>query len=336
MTSATLSSTSVLLENYLEEALGEPRVAVRDFHKISDGSETEVFAFDMRIRHQRTPLVFRRYVGGGGCLKAASEAHALRCLARSAVPVPRVIAAEPTDKPLGFPFLVEERVEGEQMSSSDLRMPLNQLPPLLHRFVDLFITLHTLDISSLGILAPGRFAYPRSPLDYAERKIEETRARIREFELVEFQPVLKWLEHRLPKMSCRRPSLLHNDLQPTNILMRGNDVAAILDWSAAEIGDYHADLASSALWGSTSSMPTLRETFLMAYADRRPFNKDTLLAYEVLVACRSLVNLAIVLKYGEEPVGLRRDAVVPLAEMRWRRTAEFLEARTSIWLPGPA
>lgn len=333
MTTAT--SLSSVLEDYLEDALGEPRVAVRDLHKIGEGTETEIFAFDMRIRHQRTPLVLRQYVAGGGCLKAAWEAHALRCLARSAVPVPRVIAAEPTDKPLGHPFLIEERVEGQPMTQADLRMPLNQLPPLLHRFVDLFITLHTLDISSLGILAPGRFAYPRGPLDYAERKIEETRARVKEFELVEFHPVVKWLEGRLPRMVCRRPSLLHNDMQPGNILMRGNDVAAILDWSAAEIGDYHADLAASSLWGSTSRIPTIREAFLMAYGDRRPYSKDTLLSYEVLVACRRLMNLAIVLRYGEEPVGLRRDAVVPVAELTWRRTALFLQARTGIWLPFP-
>jgi aminoglycoside phosphotransferase (APT) family kinase protein len=78
---------------------------------------------------------------------------------------------------------------------------------------------------------------------------------------------LRAIEPRLAKVDERRPSLLHGDCHPGNILVDGDTVTAMIDWEEAGLGDPRIDVC----WLDAAIRrrdPYLADLFLGAYEER--------------------------------------------------------------------
>jgi len=181
----------------------------------------------------------------------ALQVRALKLLAGTNVPVPRVLWFEPEDRSvLGAPFYVMARVAG--------RVPTDQPPyhsggwmteaspaereAIWWGGIECLAKIHGLDWRALGfgflekpeLGANGlerQLAYYRSYLAWAARGQEQPT----------IEAALVWLEKHAPadEPTC----LLWGDARIGNIIFDGTRPAAVIDWEMVTLGSPEADLA---------------------------------------------------------------------------------------------
>jgi aminoglycoside phosphotransferase (APT) family kinase protein len=177
------------------------------------------------------------------------EARLLGALALTAVPHPRLIAVCDDERVLGAVFYLMEPIEGFN--------PVSALPPLhagsadvQHRMglalIEALVTLGSLDHGALGL---GDFGKPDG---YLERQVARWRSQLDGYAELPGWPgpdgigdvatIARWLEANRP--ASFRPGIMHGDFHMANIMYRndGPELAAVVDWELATIGDPLVDL----------------------------------------------------------------------------------------------
>ena len=114
--------------------------------RVGAGWETEIYSFDIEYwlaaQVRRKGLVVRLYPGDGASAKAAHEFRGMRQLYDSGYPVPRVLALEGDGSPLGRPFILMERIDGEILWPLLMNSTGGHQQQLLTLFCELFVRLH--------------------------------------------------------------------------------------------------------------------------------------------------------------------------------------------------
>lgn len=261
------------------------------------------------------------------------EMRVLSALGHTDVPHARLIAACPDASVLGSSFYLMEPIEGFN--------PTLGLPPLhagdpavRHRMgislIDGLLRLARVDYQAVGLTGLGR------PEGFLERQVGRWRRQLHEYRGYERWPgcggipgvdrIADWLE------SCRpagfRPGIMHGDYHLANVMYRNDspELAAIVDWELATIGDPLLDLGLVLTtwprtddptsmkiepWGGFPSAAELRAH----YAENSDRDLTSLQWYEIL-AC---FKLGILLE------GTFARACAGEADMR---TGERFHART--------
>lgn len=205
------------------------------------------------IEHRDGLAVLRRPPDNAISASAASgvrrEYQMLKALHGHA-PVPRVLGFCDDAAVLGVPFAVVEHVDGVAISTT--------LPPAYpataatlqsigEELVDTLGTIHMLDWRLLGIEPPN------APQDYVAKQIHRW-LKARAAESVRDLPLIgelgEWLQARLPLPPPA--SVMHGDFHLDNTLFRRDrpQLAVVIDWELASIGNPYADLALMlAFWG---------------------------------------------------------------------------------------
>jgi aminoglycoside phosphotransferase (APT) family kinase protein len=165
-------------------------------------------------------------------------------------PVPRALGFCDDASVLGVPFAVVEHVDGVAISTT--------LPPAYAagpatldaigaELIDALATVHTLDWRALGIEPPN------APQDYVAKQIRRW-LKARATDSVRALPLITevgaWLEAHLPPPPP--PCVMHGDYHLDNTLFRREapQLAVVIDWELASIGNPYADLALLlAFWG---------------------------------------------------------------------------------------
>lgn len=141
-------------------------------------------------------------------------------LRRAGLPVPDPLLIDLSGEVLPAPYMVISFVAGAPEPEA--------LDPALAQMAGFLARLHDLDPAALDLPAlPGRDDPLPELLDY-------------------LPPDLAGLRGALAGRRLGAPpraSLLHGDFWPGNILWRGCDIAAVIDWEDAALGDPLADLA---------------------------------------------------------------------------------------------
>jgi aminoglycoside phosphotransferase (APT) family kinase protein len=172
------------------------------------------------------------------------------------VPVPEVLGLEEDSGTLGVPFLTMKAVDGEAPLDFPpyhgdgfyAKASADQRRHLWRSTIEALARLHGLDWRSLGLdFVPGGGAdedaethglvYWRSYLDDWIKDDPKERIPV-------FDAALEWLEGNRPAAS--RTSLCWGDAKIGNVLYQREtrEVAAVIDWELATIGNPIADLAS--------------------------------------------------------------------------------------------
>lgn len=177
------------------------------------------------------------------------EARLLAALASTDVPHPRLIAACDETEPLGVSFFLMEAIDGFN-ATEKLPEPHASDAAIRRRMglsmVESIAALHRVDYIAAGL---GDFGRPEG---YLERQVARWKSQLDGYRdcagwpgrhgLPGVDEVADWLEKHLPPASPA--GIVHGDYQFANVLFRRDnaELAAIIDWELASIGDPLVDL----------------------------------------------------------------------------------------------
>lgn len=178
------------------------------------------------------------------------EARVLRALAGTSVPHPELIAVCEDVDVLGAAFYLMEPVDGFNPTLGRLPEPHAGDPALRHcmglAMVDGIVALGAIDIQAADLADFGQIE------NFLERQVSRWYAQLRGYADYAGWPgaqaipgvdaVAAWLEANQPP--AFQPGVLHGDFHLGNVLFRhdGPELAAIVDWELATVGDPLLDL----------------------------------------------------------------------------------------------
>lgn len=185
-------------------------------------------------------IVLRRdFPFGPSESSAPDEFDILARLFQADIAVARPLAAVRDKAVLGQPFLIVERVEGENAAN------LFDQDPLIARSVSLQLAallgkIHALDPRALGIATAGGTAATvqiRSNLAKWKRFWERNRQTCAPLPAAAFA----WLESHVPD-DLSRLVTVHGDARQNNVMIKDGTITALLDWEYVHAGDAAEDL----------------------------------------------------------------------------------------------
>ncbi|GAA3384763.1 phosphotransferase family protein [Cryptosporangium minutisporangium] len=256
-----------------------------------------------RVVFEASSLILRRPPRGPVLPSAhdmGREYRVLSGLQQSAVPVARTAAFEPGPDVLGAPFYLVEDVVGEVYRRPEQTAALapDDRGAIGASVVEALARIHEVDLVETGL---SEFGPPTGYLQRQVRRWGRQWAASKTRDLPVMEELLTRLGTDLPTDS--ETTLVHGDYRLDNMIIRGTDVAAVVDWELSTLGDPLADLALTLLYwaddGSVSSaggvtghpgFPTADE-FAAAYATRTGRELDLLPLYRAFAEFKLAVIL---------------------------------------------
>jgi aminoglycoside phosphotransferase (APT) family kinase protein len=241
-------------------------------------------------------------------------------------PVPHPLFIEEDPHFLGGPFMIQEQVAGSNMLEWMFRRPWHicDAPVRMAIWHD---RLHRLPSEG----------FPDTRPSFLERHLSMLDEQIRNFDFRGLRAGLDWLNRNRPGESGR-PSILHMDFHPINIMIDRGRVTAVLDWHEADVGDRCADVAITLLllktapielpgvWEQISSIPgrwALHRWYRMAYLKRCPCARERLRYYLAWASLRRLCRYGMWLAHGPAITGHKPSSIRFLDAARIRTLESF-------------
>lgn len=222
---------------------------------IGDGHSNVTFALSTHVVLRRPP----RGPLPPSAHDVLREARLLSALEATPVRTPRVLAVCDDTSVIGAPFYVMEWMQGEVIT--------DRLPPALDneaerdrmadRLIDALVELHSVDWQAAGLAGFGK------PTGYLERQVRRFSGlwqhnRTRDLPAVE--QLGHWLSQNMPQSPPA--TVVHGDYRLGNTMFFSGapaQLAAILDWEMATIGDPLMDLGTAlGYWVELDDPPGLQ------------------------------------------------------------------------------
>ncbi len=170
------------------------------------------------------------------------EFRVLSALAATTVPVPATVHLCEDPEPLGAPFYVMEFVPGVVVRSRtqcEQDLGPEGTTAVVNRLVDVLAELHTVDPAAVGLADFGR------PEGYLTRQVTRWRKQLdasRSRDVTGIDELHDRLAASVPVST--RSALLHGDYRLDNVVVdpAARDIAGVLDWEMATLGDPLADV----------------------------------------------------------------------------------------------
>lgn len=283
---------------------GLPPGEIREVGRLTGGTQNILLQFERGGRRfvLRRPPIHKR---ANSDETMRREARVLAALKRTDVPHPGLIAACDDEAVLGAAFYLMEPVNG--FNASQELPELHRNDPVIRRgmgfaMAEGIAALGAIDYRAVGLEGLGR------PEGYLERQVSRWRHQLDSYSEMEGYPgpeipgveeIAKWLEDNRPPDS--RAGILHGDYHVANVMFSydGPELAAIIDWELATVGDPLLDLgALVASWpddegktplgnsnGVLSGLPSARE-MIHHYGERSMRSLDSIDWYVVLACYR--------------------------------------------------
>jgi len=169
------------------------------------------------------------------------EHRVISALEPTDVPVPKTYALCEDPDVLGAPFYVMERVEGTPYRLASQLEPLGaeRTESISTRMVDTLAALHGVDADTAGL---GDFGRPEGFLERQVRRWNKQLDASRSRDLAGVDELHSLLATNIP--TEQTPTVVHGDFRLDNLLVdRDDQVAAVIDWEMATVGDPLTDVA---------------------------------------------------------------------------------------------
>jgi aminoglycoside phosphotransferase (APT) family kinase protein len=302
---ATPPKVQEKIAGYLESKIPRARnLALSDFVHSAGGWSHEIYVFyatwneDGRAMRQGFCL---RKDPGSGLLRELSnlreQFRVIKALEATPAPTPKAYWYEEDPSLLGGPFFVMEKVEGEvpnpwSRAGKQFYADAAKRGKLPRSFVEALASLHNLDWRDVGLDFIG---VPGEGKDFALREIAKWESLIDQ-SIRKPEPVLTelllWLKANAPE--TRRLAFVHGAYRTGNLIIKDDQIAAIIDWELQVIGDPMYDVAYVLSNLNREGSPLLscvveREFFLDYYQQLTGLTIDLEVCryYEILYMMRS-------------------------------------------------
>ncbi|MBX3480834.1 MAG: phosphotransferase family protein [Caulobacter sp.] len=238
--------------------------AFMDAHKLGEGPLTDLIVLTggtqnilLKFTRAGRAFVLRRpppKLRANSNETMRREARVLAALAGSDVPHPGLIAACPEETMDGAAFYLMEPIDGFNPTVGLPALHAGD-PAVRHRMglalVDGIVALSRIDIAAVGLQSLGKSE------GWLERQAPRWKAQFDSYaafpdwcnEIPGVDEVGAWLEAHRPARF--RPGLIHGDYHLANVMYRhdSGELAAIVDWELASVGDPLLDLGwLMAMW----------------------------------------------------------------------------------------
>ena len=167
---------------------------------------------------------------------------------------------------------------------------------------------------------------------FIDRWLDDARGILQNFPEFNAPLFLEWVTARRDLFACARPSPVHQDFHPGNILVRADDSAVVIDWTNFAVTDPRFDLAWTLVLAYAYSGQTLRDQIFSGYQHHAGKQVEQIEAFEAIVCARRLLDLTISLTQGAQRMGMNAQAVEAMrANMEaHRRVHRLLIERTGL------
>ena len=173
---------------------------------------------------------------------ARDEFQLLTTLKRAGLPVAEALYLCEGHQP---PFLITAFVEGSA------RFDAVDQDAFSRRLAEVLNSIHSLDLGAYELSFLSQ-PLPR-PLPEASgmgdilSEATDSQTGVQSSGRSAHYEIEKAMQRALPRVAFNKPALLHGDFWPGNLLWNGGELAAIIDWEDAMLGDPLADLGKSRL-----------------------------------------------------------------------------------------
>jgi aminoglycoside phosphotransferase (APT) family kinase protein len=304
-------------------------------HPVPNGWEAWTYTLELgphpALPDLTGPLVLRIYASPYGVIRARREFAVQLHLCQRAFPVAQPLRLETSCAVFGGPFLLVRRVPGRTLFDDMLSRPWRVFPGS-RDMGRLHARLHELPAADA----------PLAGEPFLPRRLEELRSLLREYDLTGLRPGLDWLSlHRPPPF--KRASILHLDWHPLNLIRGPDGGLTALDWTEADVGDPHADLATAlmmieclphpagGLW-DRAAVPVgrwlTRRGYLAGYRQKGPVDARRLAYYRAWAALRRLAVYGRWLCAGPASTGAKPSAARHLRPGHLRDLCRYFERFT--------
>ena len=303
-----MSEQKQILEQYLKAKFSDKTaLSITRLDKLADGWESDNYL--LAVEYGGVPLtradwVWRIYSGVGSQAKAAREFDSLERLRDAGYPVPRVFLLAAEHSPVDRPFIIMEYIQGEVMWNLLDKVPVDRQAQIIDQFCRLFVQLHALDWKQFDDSLPGD-----DPFFFIDRWLDEARGVLQNFPEVDGSPFLEWVTARRALFACTRPSPVHQDFHPGNILVSADDGATVIDWTGFAVTDARFDLAWTLVLAHAHGWPDARNQILQGYQRQAGKPVEQIEVFEAIACARRLLDLTVSLTQGAQRMGMNAQAV---------------------------
>lgn len=171
---------------------------------------------------------------------AEREYLTLKALESADFPAPHVYILEMNEKVFGAPFIIMEKINGQNMRDYVKTLNNEETYNFFELFAELLVTLHELKVEQMNL---SFLEFPKDKYEYSKDQ-----ALVKEPKLLSYarkrnlEWAINWLEKNSNRCPCNFFSLLHGDMNPNNFLITETGQIIILDWTWSEIGDALKDV----------------------------------------------------------------------------------------------
>ncbi|UAM97316.1 phosphotransferase family protein [Polaribacter litorisediminis] len=160
--------------------------------------------------------------------------------------VPKMFTFSDDEMILGSDFYIMEKVEGIILNYKEAHqrnIAAEDYKTIADSWLDTLVALHAIDYNAIGLADLGK------PEGYVQRQVfnwGKQYIKAKTAENLEAEMVMEWMEAHQPK--AYEHCLIHNDFKYDNVVFKDDswqEVAAVLDWEMATLGDPFMDLGTS-------------------------------------------------------------------------------------------
>jgi aminoglycoside phosphotransferase (APT) family kinase protein len=170
------------------------------------------------------------------------------------------------------------------------------------------------------------------PFFFIDHWLDGARGALQNFPEMDASPFLEWVIVRRNLFACSRPSPVHQDFHPGNILVGANDDATVIDWTNFDVTDSRFDLAWTLVLAHAHGWTELRDQILQGYQHIAGKPVEKIEAFEAIACARRLLDLTVSLTLGAQHMGMNPQAVEAMrADMEsHRRVYRLFIERTGL------
>ena len=143
---------------------------------------------------------------------------------------------------------------------------------------------------------------------FVDQWLREARDLLEKSDKSGFLPIVNWLEERRNEVPCLRPSVIHGDFHPDNILLRPDGSAVVVDWTSLGVGDPRKDLAWTLCLMDFYKGAAWRTRTLQEYERQARSKVEQIEWFDVAAYTGRLFQAVSLLSGEREKMGLLPDA----------------------------